>query len=298
MLRRSLSFGVAAILAVAGCSQSGDTGVDETVTTATVAATRVETTAMATVPTTTVASAITSTNPAVELPAPGEPWDLLYLSSSYGWGVADPYGEHASEALGVPINVHDHSIGGLTAVEALAHIQDDRYPPLADLVRDAEIIVVYGSPRHSGVKSDLETCASNSVSERTPPGAYTTDDWQPYRDVLDEIYTEIWRLREGAPTVLRAVDFINGRISSWRTAGIESECTAASESQSAAIRSAAEANGAIMVSLYDLFNGPDHQDDPREKGWIGTDGYHANDAGAAAIADALAAAGFEPTTQP
>jgi lysophospholipase L1-like esterase len=49
-----------------------------------------------------------------------------------------------------------------------------------------------------------------------------------------------------------------------------------------------------MVSIFDVFNGPNHEEDPREKGWMEGDGYHPNDAGAAAIAEALAAVGFEP----
>jgi len=52
------------------------------------------------------------------------------------------------------------------------------------------------------------------------------------------------------------------------------------------------------VSLLDLFHGPGHGEDPRERGWIDTDGKHANDVGAAATADALAAVGFEPVGVP
>ncbi|MCJ7781303.1 MAG: SGNH/GDSL hydrolase family protein [Acidimicrobiia bacterium] len=42
---------------------------------------------------------------------------------------------------------------------------------------------------------------------------------------------------------------------------------------------AAEANGAVFVSFFDVFNGPEHDEDPREKGWIQDDGMHANDKG-------------------
>lgn len=120
--------------------------------------------------------------------------------------------------------------------------------------------------------------------------------------MLDTIYTEIWDLRDGEPVVLLAVDFLNPAISAWRQAGIESECTAALEAMNKAIREAAEDNGARLVSLYDVFNGPDHDhdhdQDPREKGWIGGDGIHMSPDGMTVIADALAAVGFEPTTAP
>ena len=61
---------------------------------------------------------------------------------------------------------------------------------------------------------------------------------------------------------------------------------------------AAEANGATFVSTYDVFNGPNHGEDPREKGWIGPDGEHTTDDGAAAIAEALTAVGFDPSSPP
>jgi lysophospholipase L1-like esterase len=62
--------------------------------------------------------------------------------------------------------------------------------------------------------------------------------------------------------------------------------------------SSAEANGAVFVSFYDLVNEPGHDEDARAKGWIGEDGFHANETGAAAAATALAAVGFERSEQP
>ena len=64
------------------------------------------------------------------------------------------------------------------------------------------------------------------------------------------------------------------------------------------IREAAEANGAVFVSLFDVFNGPEHDEDPREKGWISDDGVHAGDEGLSVVADALAAVGFDVSEPP
>jgi lysophospholipase L1-like esterase len=54
----------------------------------------------------------------------------------------------------------------------------------------------------------------------------------------------------------------------------------------------------VFVSFFDLFNGPDHDEDARAKGWIDEDGMHSNEEGGAAAAAALAAVGFEPNEQP
>lgn len=234
--------------------------------------------------------------PSAAWPDEGEPWDLLYISDSGGWGVADLLAERAAEALGVEVRVYDHASGGLSAVTALARIRGDMYPNISDWVRESEIIVVYGNPEDSGADLEIGTCVSTSTMEREPPAPQTAGDYQPYREVLDELYAEIWKLREGTPTVLRAIDLYNPVISAWREAGIEPECTEHWELWSSVIREAAESNGAVMVSTYDLFNGPDHDEDPREKGYIGSDGEHTTPQGAAAIAAAIAAAGFESTT--
>ena len=241
----------------------------------------------------------TTTDPsAVDWPAEGEPWDLLYISDSGGYGVANVLAQRAADQLGVEVRVHDQASGGLSAVTALARMRGEEYPDISDWVRESEIIVVYGNPEGSGVDLEIGTCVTTSLEEREPPARQTAADYQPYRDVLDEVYAQIWELREGQPTVLRAVDLYNPVISAWRAAGIEPECTQQWKLWSSVIRDAAEANGAVMVSTYDLFNGPTHDEDPREKGFIGPDGEHTTPEGATAIADAIAAEGFDPTTSP
>ena len=279
-------------LAVAAVISSG-CAVDETATTEFSEATDT-TTRLASTTTTTTTEEVAP----VEWPGEGEPWDLLYISDSGGWGVADVLAERAADDVGVEVRVFDHASGGLSAATALALMHSDQHPNLSDWVRDAEIIIVYGNPEGSGADLQIGTCVSTSTFEREPPAAQTAVDYQPYRDILDELYAEIWNLREGVPTVLRAVDLYNPVISAWEAAGIEAECTQQWELWSGVIRDAAEANGAVMVSTYDLFNGPAHDEDPRAKGFIGPDGEHTTPEGAAAIADAIAAVGFDPASPP
>lgn len=220
-----------------------------------------------------------------------EPTDLFYLSDSGGWGVPWKYGELAGEALGRDVRVHDHTLSGLPATRALELVQTT----YRDQVAAAEIVVVYGAYGGSGIafEEDMDNCVSMSRVEREPPRVATEEDWQPYRDLLDEIYREIWSLRDGRPTILRGVDIYAPVIGDWREAGIEAECTANWEMWSRVMEASALANGAVFVSPYDVFNGPGHDDDPRDKGWISPDGEHTTDDGAWAIAEALAATGFE-----
>ncbi len=112
------------------------------------------------------------------------------------------------------------------------------------------------------------------------------------------MWEAIWEARDGQPVVLRGYDVYNPWFGQWTELGVEAECTAIWEGQARAAREAAEANGAVLVSFYDLFNGPDHDEDARAKGWIGDDGFHANEAGGAAAAETLAAVGFELSEPP
>ena len=63
-------------------------------------------------------------------------------------------------------------------------------------------------------------------------------------------------------------------------------------------RESTEAHGTIQVSMLDLFNGPGHDQDPGEKGWIAADGTHLSKSGVAVLVDALAARRFELSEPP
>lgn len=258
-----------------------------------------------------VAACGSSSSDAGQFPA-GEPVDLLYISDSGGWEVAERYVELAAEALDREVRFHDHRIGGMSMSTVPSMVRDS----LADEVAEAEIIVLYAQPRGLEYKlpqPNILTCftAADAVEDpdysgewtpgmewEDPPVVPTVEDWQPYRDVLDEVYDEIWKAREGRPVVLRAHDIYNGFIAPWREVGVEAECTANWEVEMEVIQEAAEANGAVFVSFFDVFNGPKHDEDPRAKGWMADDGMHANDKGGSIAAEALAAVGFELSEPP
>lgn len=242
----------------------------------------------------------------------GEPVDLLVLSDSGGCcgTVAPGYALSASEALDREVRIHDEYVGGLVTI--LERVQSG----LADEVAEAEIIVLYGHP--DGLEYDLplpniHSCFDATEAVEDPdylgdwtlgqeweeiPVIPTVEDWQPLRDAMDQIYAEIWKLRDGQPTILRAYDIYNGFLAPWIEVGVEEECTANWEVQTQVVREAAEANGAGFVSLFGIFNGPNHDEDPREKGWMAEDGFHAGEAGLDVVAEALTALGFELSEPP
>jgi lysophospholipase L1-like esterase len=50
-----------------------------------------------------------------------------------------------------------------------------------------------------------------------------------------------------------------------------------------------------VAPVFDTFNGPNHDEDPRDKGYISVDGAHPSGEGAKAIAELLRDLGYEPT---
>ena len=236
-------------------------------------------------------------------------WDLVWYSDSTGWEVAEQWASVIEDQFGVEVRVHDHAAGVLSAVEVLRSLGitpagepvGDDFGRLGDTrgeVADAEIVVVYGNPIDSGSTDDLEQCVTTSTAPRDPPTRYAPEDFAPYEDVLASIYAQVFDLVADRPVIVRAIDSYNPVIAPQQQAGVASECIEAWESWSAAVGRAAERYGVPLVSMYDAFNGPDHDEDPREKGYISGDGEHTTTEGQAVLADTLHRAGYEPVTSP
>ncbi len=302
------------VLLLPACSDSGDEAADTTL--APTSTTEAMTTTAA--PTTTVpATTPTSTTLAessVALPGPGEAWDMLVFSVEYVFGeeFLAMYEQEAEAALGVEVNAAYAAGIDETAWKILQHLRDEAYPPLGDLVREAEIIVMLAYPEESydgdtgAIDVDGKNCRYEASTQTPEPPAPTTDEyWAPYATLLDDIYNEIWTLRENTPTVLIGPDLQNREIARQRRGDVEAECREWTEAWSAVVREAAERNGAVYVALSDVMTGPGHDIDSFEAGYTGaTDQYptiwygQPNEIGTPMVVEAITAAGFEPTTQP
>jgi hypothetical protein len=227
-----------------------------------------------------------------------EPWDLVWFSDSLGFDVADLWAAKIEEELSVEVRVHDYARPRLRAVEILYSLDESKDAParLGDTrseVAEAEIILVFGTPSHRD-PTDFYSCISTSTVPRDPPTRYSIEDFAPYRDVLVSIYERVFELVGDRPVIVRTIDWPNTLISDWPLAGVEEECTAAWEAASDSVADAASGFDVEMVSMYDWFNGPDHTEDPRAKGYVGLDGFHPSAAGSEAIVAALHEAGYEP----
>jgi hypothetical protein len=225
---------------------------------------------------------------------PTDAWDLVWFSDSSAFHVADQWAERIEAEQGIEVRVAEHASGGQSAGTVLRLLED---PKIQDEVREAELVMVYGNPLDSGmVDNGGETCEPPDPTPREPPSLQTEADWEPYREDLREIYERIFDLRDGQPTIVRAMDLYVPVLASWREAGIEAECMHYYELFSAAVRSVADEYGVPMVARLDEFNGPGHDQDPVERGLI-SDGIHPSGAGQAVMVGMLDALGYEPVGQ-
>jgi hypothetical protein len=236
---------------------------------------------------------------AITLPK-DKPWDLLWVSDSSGWGVAEIYGQFIAEDNGVEVNVIDSWIGGLSAGEILQGLttQDTHnanLDNLREIIAEAEIIVIYGNPEKSinpGNPGDWlcgqpggKSCYVNNCAKGT---------FSQYIEDLTDIYEIIFEIRQGKPTIIRAIDAINPGLVHACEPDIRSACTVCWETYNDAVHEAADQMGIPIANIFDAWNGLDHTEDPVANGYTQEDNIHPNELGATVIAQVLRDLGYEP----
>jgi len=164
--------------------------------------------------------------------------------------------------------------------------------PLRDLIREAEVVVFFANPLDS--VSETHPFDWDCFYSCDKPVDCSPETFETYKAHLDAIYGEILALRNGSPTIIRALDSYILRYSQWVKCGIAEECTVCWENFTATVHQAAADHNIPVAHVYDAFNGPNHDEDPREKGYIGPGGEHTSEAGQKIIADLLRELGYEP----
>ena len=234
---------------------------------------------------------------------PEAEWDLVVIGDSSLWGLRRALAAQIEADVGVKVVSHDCTVGGLSAGRVLQALRtgESANPKLAalpDLLKDAEFVVMFANPEDSmdpEKLKDFEMCFHYRAVEN-PAESCSPESFERYTADLAAIWAEILELREGQPTVLRATDIYNPLVSPWKEFGDFDGCTECWERMSNAVRLAAEAQGVPFLSRYDAFNGADHGEDPREKGYIQSDGEHPSDLASRYTAELLSEMGYEPVS--
>jgi len=235
----------------------------------------------------------------LEMPTgPGAVWDLVVIGDSSMWEHGQAIANQIGKDLGVKVELSDYAMPVLKASTVLEALQTGKSPnarleSLPDKVREAEMVVLFVNPLGSiGQENPLDLDGCFNVS---PPKACEMETFTQYTADLKAIWEKIIELRAGQPTVLRATDIYNPLVDSWDRNSIFDACNLCWKNMSAAARQGAEAYNIPFLSRYDTFNGPDHREDPKVKGYIQEDGEHPSPQGADFTAQLLSEMGYEPT---
>lgn len=240
--------------------------------------------------------------PPAELPqGPDAIWNLVIIGDSSTWELGKAYKAQIESDVGVEVVLEDFALPTLSAGEVLEVLQTGkssrfRLEQLPDALKEAEVVVMFVNPVNSidpEKPLNLDGCFMNRAPETCEP-----ESFEKWITDLKAIWGEIFKLRKGQPIILRATDLYNPLVVPWEENGVFEVCTECWENMSDAARQAAAAYGIPFLSRLDSFNGPDHMEDPRAKGYIVSDGEHPSELAAQYTAELLSKMGYEPVLPP
>ncbi len=266
-------------------------------------------------------------DPSVSKPFPNlKEWDLLIISDSTNWGVGQYYARLIEADMGVKVNLHDCWVGAMSIGSALQALQSGKslYPALgtancqtpwsdhawSDLIRDAEVMVLFGNPWDSYPPDGSWNIPENPVvscidggyeGKNLLPGFEASKDrmlnscapetYATYKTHLGSFLDEIDKVREGRPLILRMTNFYIPLHSSWMENGIDEVCTTCTINALEAVQQVAEEHGVPLANTLVALSGKDYASDPPPE-YVRSDG-HLSDAGAQYVATVLQQTGYE-----
>ena len=226
-----------------------------------------------------------------------EEWDLVWISDSSGWDVAQIYAEMIEEDTGIKVNVIDNWMGGLSAEYVYIVLKGEPTPNatlehLGKQIKDAEVVVFYANPEESWEKGNPADW--NCIDGYS---AYVNncemETFNTYIQHLEGIYQIIFELRDGQPTIVRAFDAYNPLINKFQERGTYEVCKACWANYNAAIHQAAASYNVPVAAVAEAWNGANWDEDPNDKGYT-KDGEHPNEEGATVIAQTIRDLGYDP----
>jgi len=223
-----------------------------------------------------------------------EEWDMVWISDSSGWGVAEVYAAMVEEDTGIKVNVNDFWMDSLSAGEVYNTLKGEKtsrfkLTQLIDLIPEAELIVFFANPINSvesNARSDWNCTGGNNYVN-------ICQDFELYKNHLEGIYQIIFELRGGQATIVRAYDAYNPLIADFHKQGVYEDCKACWADLNAAIHQAADNYNIPVAEVSKAWNGSNWDMDPVVSGYT-KDGIHPNELGAKVIAQAIRELGYKP----
>lgn len=225
-------------------------------------------------------------------------WDLVVISDSSGWGVGEHLAALIETDLGKTVEVTDLAISNLTAVQALNAAEGKPSPHfrlsgLPDLIANSEVFVINVSPAESESASNPSDWDCIYPIGKAYVNSCTAESFEQYTSDLQAIIDKILILREGKPTVIRFFSYWL-RVDWFIRDGALQECLQCTDNLFQSIEKAGSKYDIPVANIMDAFNGPNHELDPNEAGYIGEDNAHTSEIGQELLAESIHSLGYNP----
>jgi len=225
-----------------------------------------------------------------------EPWDYVVLGPSIGTRWAEYYGEMVETDLGVELRYHNYYEGAQTAEELLNNLKNDE--TLRERIREADIITIgigfpdlfFGALREYRMTllepDELKQKMNNDQQQ-------LEQKLKTFRVTYDALLDEILTLTSTNKALIRVMDTYFPFVAEYKRIGIYDQSKDYIREFNNHIEQSATERGIPVVYIFLLFNGPDGDEDPFEKGWIAADFQHPNETGLELIASEFRKLGYQ-----
>lgn len=214
-------------------------------------------------------------------------WDMVVFGDSDMWLSFEYYSEYFEEDLGIEIVVHSE-IRPPTNFFVKQFLENQE---LQSLIAEAEIIVFNVPFVYPGVGG----ACFNYYKEIEVDGCFAVSKTE-YQEMTRSMIREIKRLVGDKGAMIRLqnmfvpIEYWQDSIRLRDRTQACLECFAAYWEAQAEV---AKEEGIQVVDVFTLFHGENHDQNPYEKGFIGSDQIHVNENGAQAIAELYREVGYE-----
>jgi lysophospholipase L1-like esterase len=210
----------------------------------------------------------------------------------------DRYGEALAAATGETVAVRNVGRPSLRVEQLLQDLRDGS--TLADTAASADAIIVAVGNSDAPWNITNDACDGEATAVDLVPWEKYTDacmsaEVERFRPTFDAVFKRLVELRDGQPTIYRAIDRYNDWIG-FEGGVVPPEAVEASvaynDAWNSMICETAEANGFVCAEISTAFNGEDGRTASGEL--LAPDYIHPSDAGHERIAEVLVELGFAP----
>jgi lysophospholipase L1-like esterase len=214
-----------------------------------------------------------------------ETWDYVVLGNSVGAWWAEDYGDLVESDLGVKLVYRNHWAPGQMVWELLRDIRVDE--TLQADIKEAELITI-------GVGcSDMFWEIESYVDSGLVNQGGMSKKLERFRETYDTMLTELLAFTSPTDTIIRTMDFYYPYVRRDQERGIYDETKRWWHQFNECIVDTARKHGIPAARVFEAYNGPDGNDDPREKGYLYPDDRHSSDEGMKVIAREFQKLGYQ-----